>query len=280
MGVRIVKTEDKTGVEIFFEYAPSLKRWQNAVLTYLYQILIFVVLIVFFWWISSLFLYGAIIGQLVITFSLTIPYVYVIKNVDKIREAYRTKYDILAYQYFYYRFIIYIPPFGNASAILPFLLKTDYFLPSIISLPSHFITQDIFPYYSSIPISILFIILGVLIRKPSGGYDVDIQLLVYLIFPEKSRKITGGIYDYIRHPQYMGEGFIIIGVGIFANNLLALIVSLIHFLAYIPIIRIEDSELIKRFGMDFKKYQNRVPALFPKFGTWKNFFKYLIKSKD
>ncbi len=266
----------KSGVDIFLEYVPSLRVWHKALLTYIYQFIVFILLLVFFWWISSKIFYGALIGQIFITFCFTIPYVYYIKNIEKIREIYRKNYGKLAYQHFYFKFMIYMPPFGNASAFLPLLLIKYDFLPTIITISNPVINAFNFPFYSSIPIGIFFIIIGVLIRRPSGGFDVDTQLLVYLIFPENSKKIQSGIYKFIRHPQYAGEGFVIMGIGIFANNLLAIGVALIHFLAYLLVIKIEDGELIKRFGDDFRSYQKKVPALFPKYGNWREFFRFIF----
>ena len=245
--------EKKTGVDIFFEYVPALTVWYKALITYIYQFIVFIFLIAFFWWISSKLIIGALIGQFLITFCFTLPYLYVIKNIDRIRNKYRKKYDKLAYQHFYFIFMIYMPPFGNASAFLPLMLLTYNFdfLPLIDTLNHPIIYNYSFPFYSSIPLGILLMVLGVLIRRPSGGFDVDTQLLVYLIFPEKGKKIERGIYKFIRHPQYAGEGFFIIGMGIFANNILAIGVSLIHFFAYILIIKTEDGELSERFGDDF-----------------------------
>ena len=268
---------DKSGLEIFLEYVPSMKIAHKVLITYTYQFVIFILLIACFWWISSKILIGALIGQFVITFCLTLPYVYIISHIDKIRKKYRSKYGSFAYERFFYRFIIYIPPFGNASALLPLLLIRYDFLPEIINLPNHIITDPLFPFYSSIPIGIILLVIGTLIRRPSGGFDVDTQLLVYIIFPEKSRKIDSGIYKFIRHPQYSGEGIAIMGIGIIANNILAICVSLIHFFAYLLIVKVEDAELLKRFGDDIKEYQKNIPTLYPKYGCWKNFLRFIFK---
>jgi len=272
--------EKKTGMDVFLEYAPMFSVWYKVLAIYLSQIILFILILVFFWWISSLVLYGAIIGQIIISLCGTYPYVYMANHIEKIREKYLKKYDKLACQKFWINYQSYTIPFLSASMYCPILLKSDYlFFQGIVKLPTHFITADLFPEFIAIPLGISIIIFGFLIRKPSGGFDADIDTYLYLIYPEKGRLLVKGLYKYIRNPRYLSQGFISIGFGVVANNLLAIFLGIIHFLAFYNLLLAEDKELIRRFGDDFKEYQNRVPALFPKFGNWSKFIKLLFDPK-
>ena len=142
--------------------------------------------------------------------------------------------------------------------------------------PSHFITVSMFPYYVAFPIGITLVIMGLLMRRFSGGYGIDTDAYLYIIYPEKGRLITDGMYKYIRNPQYLCRGIIAIGFGFIANNIIAVSVGFIHFLSYLAIIPTEDKELIKRFGTDFESYQKNVPAVLPKYGNWKKFIKFIF----
>lgn len=270
---------EESGIDIFLKYVPALTIKYKAICTYSYQFAIFIIVMILFWWISSSLLTGALIWQFIIASLAIFPFAYITKNSEKIRIQYRKKYGELAYQHLYYRYLIYAVPLGAASLYFPILLKTDYFLPAIISLPPSFMTNNLFPFFSAIPISIFIIIIGILIRRPSGGFDLDTDSYIYLIFPEKSKKIESGIYKYVRHPRYLGRGFIVIGLGILANNLIAVGVSLIHFLSYLLLIKIEDKELLKRLGEDFQTHQKEVPALFPKYRSWKKFVRFIFSGK-
>lgn len=269
---------EESGIDVFLKYTPALNVKYKAFFTYSYQLAIFVIVMILFWWISSNLLLGALIWQLIIASLAIFPFAYITKNSEKIRKLYREKYGELAYQHLFFKYLIYTIPLGAASLYFPFLLKTNYyFLPALISLPPNIITNNLLPFFSEIPAGIFVIIIGILIRRPSAGFDIDTDSYIYLIFPERGKKIEGGVYEYVRHPRYLGRGFIVIGLGILANNLLAIGVALIHFLSYISLIKIEDRELIKRFGDDFRNYQKEVPALFPKYGKWKNFFRFVFK---
>jgi protein-S-isoprenylcysteine O-methyltransferase Ste14 len=262
--------------EIFFNYIPDLQVWYKLIKLYLIQFIIFILIMSFFWWISSYFLIGAIVGQMVISIALVLYFIYLANNSENIRKNNRKKYGKLAGQHFWFKYLAYINPIVSASFYFPLLLKTNYFLPAIITFHSHLFTNSIFTYYIAIPLGIFFVILGLLIRKSSGDYSFDTDAYLYMIYPENGKLITNGMYKFIRNPQYLSRGIIAIGFGFIANNFLGIIVGIIHFISYLAIIPAEDKELLRRVGYEFKSYKKRVPSFFPKYGNWKKFIKLIF----
>ncbi len=259
----LTKMDRKEGVKFFMEQVPALSRWQTAIPTYLSQMVLFIFVLLFFYLISKVTWYGAIIGQLIVAFLATIPYRYIVKNSDKIRKKYHEKYKDLAGQKFWYHYESYTVPLLSSSLYFPLILKTDYFLPAIAELPKHFTTETLFPIYLAIPLGIFLCIMGLTIRKPSGGFEADVEGYFYVLYPKKGNLITGGKYKYVRNPRYLGRGLLVIGLGVLANNILAIFVAIIHFAAFASLIPSEEKELMKRFGDDFEEYKKRVPALIP-----------------
>ncbi len=246
---------------------------------YISHILILIVILFFLWKVSSYIWYGALIGQSIITILAILPVMYVTKKSYIIRREFKKKYGELAFRHLYYRyiFITQIPTF--ISFYFPILLKTDYFLPQIISLSEHYMTDTILPIYIALPLCLLLIIIGFLIRIPSGGFNVDVESYIYLIYPEKSKMIDDGLYRFIRHPRYMSRVFIALGFGIFANNGIAICASIIHFIPFLLLIKIEDDELAQRFGERFKEYRRSVPALIPHLHDLRKFVKAVFRLK-
>lgn len=236
---------------------------------------------VFFLWISSTILIGALIGEFIIVYIGILPYRYISINIEKLREKYRKKYGKLAGQYFWFNFESYTIPLLSSSLYFPLLLIT-YENPSfqIINMPSNIITISLFPIYITIPTGIIIIILGFLIQNPSGGFSPDIEIYLHMLFPEKGKLLTNGIYKYIRHPRYLGRGFIAVGLGVIANNILAIFVGVIHFFVFCSLIRPEDNELSIRFGNEFLNYKKNVPALIPKYGNWKKFLRFIFLKEN
>ena len=120
------------------------------------------------------------------------------------------------------------------------------------------------------------IIFGLLIDKPAGEYDRDRDLYIYMIYPNKSRIIKDGIFQYVRHPRLIIRYSVSFGIALIVNNLLAISVSVIHFIPYAIYIYTSDKELLRRFGDEYKTYKEKVPVLIPKYGNWKKFIKLVI----
>ncbi|MFO7822956.1 MAG: isoprenylcysteine carboxylmethyltransferase family protein [Cyclobacterium sp.] len=82
---------------------------------------------------------------------------------------------------------------------------------------------------------------------------------------EKQPLITGGWYQYMRHPLYAGLILIFLGYLFYLPNL----ASLIHLLAllfYLPFgIYHEERKLLEQYGESYANYQNKVPPLLPRF---------------
>jgi len=268
--------EETIGTKILKEKLPVFTNWRYLLLIYILQFSLFIVILYFLWFITSVLWYAALIGQFAVTFIAIFPLIYLTINSNKIRNKYLRRYDRLAYQHLWYRFLSYNEPISSAGLYFIVLLHTYDFLPSIVSFPSNFMTDSLFPIFISLPAGILFVIIGFLIRRPGGGFDVDVDSYVYLMYPEEGREIKGGLYRFIRHPRYLGRGLIAFGLGIFSNNLLAISVSLLHFLPYYILMKFEDQELIGRFGEKFQRRHYELPALFPRFRDWKNVIRYLF----
>lgn len=263
----------KLGKELLQEKLPITKNPTNFLILGILQFVLFIILLFILLKITNYNWKLSIIGECVISFFAILPYSYVTINSNRIRRKYREKYNNLAFQKVWLRFLSYNEPLSAAGLLFPLLLKTDYFLPSLIQLPSNTLTKTLLPFYIAIPLGISLITLGILIRKPTGGYDSDIGSYMYLIFPEESRRLKDGYYSYIRHPNYCGRGLIVFGIVIFTNSLLVIVLGFIHFFWFYILSKIEDKELVKRFGEEFKRYEKSVPAMIPRPKNWLPFFK-------
>jgi protein-S-isoprenylcysteine O-methyltransferase Ste14 len=111
------------------------------------------------------------------------------------------------------------------------------------------------------------IIIGICIMIPcviimiKGMKDAGSETLS----PSKDTKMYGGIYNYIRHPQTLGEFPTFVAISFFFNSWFLVILSSVYIIIYTPImIHYEEIDLTKRFGEKYKEYQKRTGALFPK----------------
>jgi protein-S-isoprenylcysteine O-methyltransferase Ste14 len=83
--------------------------------------------------------------------------------------------------------------------------------------------------------------------------------------PSKGTEIYGGIYNYIRHPQSLGEFPMFVAIAFASNSWFLVILMTIFMVFYVPImIHYEEADLIRRFGNSYREYQKKTGALFPK----------------
>jgi methanethiol S-methyltransferase len=94
---------------------------------------------------------------------------------------------------------------------------------------------------------------------------------LYLAQKEK-RLATGGLYAFVRHPQYTGLFVGLFGEGvvhwptIFSVALFPVIV-----LVYWLLARREEKRVLAEFGDAYRAYQRRVPMFIPRYSQWGKF---------
>ena len=92
---------------------------------------------------------------------------------------------------------------------------------------------------------------------------------------------TKGIYSVVRHPLYLANYLVWLGVLIYSRNMFVIIiVSLVYWIYYERIMLAEEAYLRGKFGDAFEEWAARVPAFLPKWSrfeggmlqfSWKTF---------
>lgn len=81
---------------------------------------------------------------------------------------------------------------------------------------------------------------------------------------------TTGIYSLVRHPLYLGNFFIWLGISLFLQLWwLTLICILVFWVYYERIMFAEEAFLRNKFGSDYENWASNTPAFIPKMKGWK-----------
>lgn len=80
-----------------------------------------------------------------------------------------------------------------------------------------------------------------------------------------------GMYSIMRHPLYVGNYLIFLGITLFPRTWwLPTLMTLVFWLYYERIMMAEEAYLAQTFGAQFHQWAQRTPAVVPRFAGWTN----------
>lgn len=80
----------------------------------------------------------------------------------------------------------------------------------------------------------------------------------------QQRLVTTGIRSHVRHPVYVGHLCVILAWSVGSGLIVCWALTAFAIVSGAVMIKMEDKELEKRFGNQYRDYQSAVPALVPK----------------
>jgi protein-S-isoprenylcysteine O-methyltransferase Ste14 len=87
------------------------------------------------------------------------------------------------------------------------------------------------------------------------------------IWRARDELVTGGLYRFVRHPQYTGFLLVILAFLIQWPTLPTLVLFPVLLVAYVRLARREERELERRFGERYAAYRARTPMLLPRWSA-------------
>jgi len=80
---------------------------------------------------------------------------------------------------------------------------------------------------------------------------------------------TTGMYSLVRHPLYLGNFLVVIGMALYTQNFwFVIVVALLFWVYYERIIFAEEEFLREKFGEEYLEWANKTPAFIPRLGNW------------
>jgi protein-S-isoprenylcysteine O-methyltransferase Ste14 len=118
-------------------------------------------------------------------------------------------------------------------------------------------------------LSILVALTGLALRAWAVGTAPSGTSERSTVTPRASELRTSGLYSVVRHPLYVGNGLMGLGLALFpAVWYLPVILALATFVYYERIAAREEAFLEERFGDAFRRWAAGVPALLPGSGIY------------
>ncbi len=160
-----------------------------------------------------------------------------------------------------------------------FLFKYRSYLPLVFILPAlfmyiqnQFYLQEIGQTQSELYeiICVVVSLFGLLIRMITIGYSADNTSGRNTKVGQIADSINKtGMYSIFRHPLYVGNFFMWLGIAGFTQNFWFLVAFIfMYWMYYERIMFAEEEFLISKYGDEYLNWSKRVPAFIPKLGNW------------
>lgn len=158
-----------------------------------------------------------------------------------------------------------------------FLFRWRSYLPLVLIVPILFAALEFEYLFESQPYEYFWLLGCMLISF--AGEAVRIMTVGFVPRGTSGRNTTSqranelnttGIYSTVRHPLYLGNFLIIMGIVLAIHSLwLTILVALLYWLYYERIMMAEESFLKDSFGDTFVEWSRRTPAVVPHPGKWR-----------
>jgi protein-S-isoprenylcysteine O-methyltransferase Ste14 len=91
------------------------------------------------------------------------------------------------------------------------------------------------------------------------------QYFTYSVAKVENHKIIStGLYKFIRHPGYLGQLIIFLGISISISNWLSILLMMIPVsLGYLYRIKVEEKFMTDQLGNDYRNYQEQTKKIIP-----------------
>ena len=141
------------------------------------------------------------------------------------------------------------------------LITIGYFLSFAIGMTK---IGRIYHWNTFFAIGAVLVVIGLIIRIMS--IMTLRQYFTYSVAKvEHHELIETGLYKHIRHPGYLGQLLIFLGISISISNWLSILLMMIPIaIGYIYRINVEERFMIEQLGENYLDYQKRTRRIIPK----------------
>lgn len=121
----------------------------------------------------------------------------------------------------------------------------------------------IYPWNTFFVIGMALVVIGFIIRVSS--ILTLKQYFTYSVAQVENQKIIDtGLYKFIRHPGYLGQLVIFLGISTSISNWLSILLMMVSvMIGYFYRIKVEDKLMTDQFGEDYHHYQDRTKKIIP-----------------
>lgn len=127
------------------------------------------------------------------------------------------------------------------------------------------LVQTVFPHFTWSSSVMVNVILSLSVPAMTAGLVVFITGFIQIYYAKFTKKgaVTGGLYRFIRHPQYTAWTLFGLGMSIFWSRLIIWLMFITMTFIYYFLARAEEKECLEKYPDTYKNYYERTGMFFP-----------------
>lgn len=147
--------------------------------------------------------------------------------------------------------------FGDAGQLILFIIFLAVWITDSFFFKYSTFLNDYIPPAVQITLGLIILLLA--------GYLAWTGLrIVFSEVREEPCVIRKSVFGIVRHPIYISEILLYLGLLLFSTSLAAVVVWIVTIVFLHCISRYEEKVLLERFGEDYRQYMKDVPMYFPR----------------
>ena len=146
---------------------------------------------------------------------------------------------------------------GDAGQLIFFLIFAAVWIADSFFLRISTLLAQYVPLYIRIPVSVIILVSAWYLSKKG-------LKIVFGETREEPAVIRKGVFNIVRHPIYVGEILLYLGLLVLTFSLISAGVWILTIIFLYFISKHEEKLLLVQFGEEYEKYMNEVPMLLPR----------------
>ena len=135
------------------------------------------------------------------------------------------------------------------------------------SSATSWLVQHTFPHFTQTSSTLISALLYISWPLMGIGFIIFVVGFIQIYGAKLLKKgpVLGGLYRYIRHPQYMGWAILGLGMALAWSRMIVIIMYVSMLFIYYLLAKSEERECLNKYGESYRTYSQKTGRFFPKF---------------
>ena len=139
------------------------------------------------------------------------------------------------------------------------------------SSSTSWLVQNVFPHFTQTDSLLISTLMYISWPLMGIGFLLFVIGFVQIYWAKLRKKgaIVGGLYRFVRHPQYAALSISGLGMALFWSRMIVIITYVSMLFVYYFLAKAEEGECLRKYGVGYRAYLEKTGRFLPRFGSRK-----------